>query len=43
VELDRDALARLHQNYLDCGLSKRDDEVEMQKVEPGWAFQSTRW
>jgi glucarate dehydratase len=43
VELDRDALARLHQNYLDCGLSHRDDEVEMQKVEPGWTFQSTRW
>jgi glucarate dehydratase len=43
VELDRDALARLHQNYLDCGLSDRDDEVEMQKVEPGWTFQSTRW
>jgi len=43
VELDREALARLHQNYLDCGLTKRDDEVEMQKVEPGWTFQSTRW
>ena len=43
VELDRDALARLHQNYLDCGLSQRDDEVEMQKLEPGWTFQSTRW
>ena len=43
VELDRDALQRLHQNYLDCGLSDRDDEIEMQKVEPGWTFQSTRW
>lgn len=43
VELDREALARLHQNYLDCGLTHRDDEVEMQKVEPGWTFQSTRW
>jgi glucarate dehydratase len=43
VELDREALARLHQNYLDCGLTKRDDEIEMQKVQPGWTFQSVRW
>ena len=38
VELDRKALARLHQNYLTCGLTKRDDEIEMQKVVPGWKF-----
>jgi glucarate dehydratase len=43
VELDRVALARLHQNYLNCGLTKRDDEVEMQKIQPGWTFQSVRW
>lgn len=43
VALDRDALARLHQAYLDCGLTHRDDEIEMQKVEPGWTFQATRW
>jgi glucarate dehydratase len=43
VELDRDALARLHQNYLDCGLTKRDDQVEMQKVVPGWVFKAVRW
>ncbi|MGM9506607.1 enolase C-terminal domain-like protein [Larkinella sp. GY13] len=43
VELDRDALARLHQNYLDCGLKKRDDEPEMQKKQPGWKFQAVRW
>jgi glucarate dehydratase len=43
VELDRAALARLHQNYLKCGLTKRDDEIEMQKVQPGWKFQATRW
>ncbi|MGA0557652.1 enolase C-terminal domain-like protein [Larkinella sp. VNQ87] len=43
VELDRAALAALHQNYLDCGLTKRDDEIEMQKVQPGWKFQSVRW
>ena len=43
IELDRPALARLHDNYLRCGLTKRDDEIEMQKVEPGWTFQATRW
>jgi glucarate dehydratase len=43
IELDRAALARLHQAYLDCGLTKRDDEIEMQKVQPGWRFEATRW
>jgi glucarate dehydratase len=43
VELDREALAALHQNYLACGLTKRDDEVEMQKIKPGWKFQAVRW
>ena len=43
VELDRVALANLHQNYLNCGLTKRNDEIEMQKVIPGWTFQPVRW
>jgi len=43
VELDRNALAKLHQNYLACGLTKRNDEIEMQKVQPGWTFKATRW
>lgn len=43
VELDRKALAKLHQNYLACGLTKRNDEIEMQKVQPGWTFKATRW
>lgn len=43
VELDKIALARLHKNYLNCGLTKRNDEIEMQKVVPGWKFLSTRW
>jgi glucarate dehydratase len=43
VELDKVALARLHQNYINCGLKKRNDEIEMQKKIPGWKFQSTRW
>ncbi|MDX2045227.1 MAG: enolase C-terminal domain-like protein [Chitinophagaceae bacterium] len=43
VELDRIALAKLHENYLECGLTKRNDEIEMQKVQPGWKFMATRW
>jgi len=43
VELDRNALAKLHQNYLACGLTKREDEIEMQKIEPGWKFKAVRW
>ena len=43
IEVNRARLARLHQQYLACGLTERDDEVEMQKVQPGWTFQATRW
>ena len=43
VELDKVALEKLHKNYLNCGLTERNDEIEMQKVVPGWKFQSTRW
>ncbi len=43
IELDRAALAQLHQNYLKCGLTERNDEIEMQKVEPGWKFAAVRW
>lgn len=43
VELDRDALDRLHQQYLKCGLLKRDDEVEMKKIDPTWEFKAVRW
>ena len=43
VELDRAALARAHANYRRCGLTERNDEVEMQKKVPGWKFSATRW
>ncbi len=43
VELDKTALEVLHQNYLKCGLTKRDDETEMQKRNPGWKFEAVRW
>jgi len=43
IAVDRAKLAQLHQQYLACGLTERDDEAEMQKVQPGWTFQATRW
>ncbi|MEM7534879.1 MAG: enolase C-terminal domain-like protein [Chloroflexota bacterium] len=43
IELDRDALASLHEQYKACGLTERNDEIEMQKVEPGWTFKALRW
>jgi glucarate dehydratase len=43
VELDRAALEVLHERYQACGLTRRDDEAEMQKVQPGWKFRPTRW
>ena len=43
IEVDRDKLAQMRAQYLACGLTERDDEIEMQKVQPGWTFQATRW
>jgi glucarate dehydratase len=43
VELDRDELARMHEQFLASGLTHRDDEIEMQKVEPGWKRVVPRW
>jgi glucarate dehydratase len=36
VELDRDALARLHEQYLACGLRTRDDKSAMLRADPTW-------
>ncbi|MFC9912160.1 glucarate dehydratase family protein [Streptomyces sp. NPDC059862] len=43
VELDRDALARLHQQYLDCGLRDRDDTGYMRRFEPSFSTKTPRW
>lgn len=43
IEVDRAKLASMRAQYFACGLTERDDEVEMQKIQPGWTFQSTRW
>lgn len=43
VELDRDALARLHEQYLGCGLRNRDDTGYMRRTVPGYEKKSPRW
>ena len=43
VELDRDGLARLHEQYLACGLRQRDDTGYMQRFEPSYVARSPRW
>ena len=43
VELDREALARLHEQYLACGLRNRDDTGYMQRVVPGYQRTQPRW
>jgi glucarate dehydratase len=36
VRLDRPALARLHRQYLDCGIRTRNDTAEMHKYDPSF-------
>jgi glucarate dehydratase len=44
VELDRDALARLHQQYLTCGLTERDDTGYYRRVhDAGFDPTAPRW
>ena len=43
VELDRDALGLLHEQYLACGLRNRDDTGYMQRIVPGYERRSPRW
>jgi glucarate dehydratase len=43
VELDRDALERLHQQYLECGIRERSDTLYMQKFDPSYDANLPRW
>ncbi|MFN3146778.1 MAG: glucarate dehydratase family protein [Paracoccaceae bacterium] len=43
VTLDREQLARLHRNYLDCGYTVRDDQTELRKYWPDWSFERPRF
>jgi glucarate dehydratase len=43
VELDEDALARAHENYLRCGLTARDDATYMRTIDPSFSPNLARW
>jgi glucarate dehydratase len=43
VQLDDDALARAHENYVKCGLSRRDDATYMRRFEPSFEPNIARW
>jgi glucarate dehydratase len=36
VELDYEALAALHERYLSCGITQRNDVAQMRKLRPDW-------
>lgn len=43
VEIDDDALAALHEQYLRCGITDRDDTGYMRTVDPSFEAISPRW
>jgi glucarate dehydratase len=43
VELDRDKLSALHEQYLRCGIRTRDDTGYMRRVHPGYQREQPRW
>ncbi|MFD4241817.1 glucarate dehydratase family protein [Streptomyces sp. NPDC058525] len=43
VRLDPDALARLHENYLRCGIRERDDTGYMRRFDPSFRKRRPRW
>ena len=43
VEIDDDALAALHQQYLDCGIRDRDDTGYMKSIDPSFENTCPRW
>jgi len=43
VQIDREALARLHDNYLRCGIRNRDDLGQMRKYDPAFTGKQPRF
>jgi glucarate dehydratase len=43
VRLDRDALARMHEDYVRCGIRERDDTAYRQRFEPDYVKRRPRW
>jgi glucarate dehydratase len=43
IELDRDRLADLHEQYRRCGIRQRDDVRQMRKYRPDWTGMTPRY
>ncbi len=43
VEIDENALAALHEQYLRCGIRDRDDTGYMRSIDPSFELLSPRW
>jgi glucarate dehydratase len=43
VDIDQDALARLHRQFLECGIRSRNDAAQMRKYQPEWSGQVPRF
>jgi glucarate dehydratase len=43
VTLDPDALVALHENYLSCGITERDDTAYRRRFEPDYTKRRPRW
>jgi glucarate dehydratase len=43
IELDRDMLGVLHEQYLTCGVRRREDTVYMQGIQPDFRPNTSRW
>lgn len=43
VQLDQDRLGELHEQYLSCGVRRREDTVYMRTVDPSFSPNTARW
>lgn len=43
IELDRERLSALHKQYLECGLTKRDDTAYIRRFQPEFSADVPRW
>ncbi len=43
VSLDSDQLGVLHEQYLTCGVRRREDTVYMRSIDPGFTPNTSRW
>jgi glucarate dehydratase len=43
IELDRDALAVMHEQYLKCGIKRRDDTAYMRRFDPDFTPKRAHW